>query len=75
MVRRVRLIKIIVIVLVAVLVGCASSRDPTYVPQVQIARPMFEQMPGNFSNPPGAPEAEPTSALEARESAREKIPQ
>jgi hypothetical protein len=65
MVRKVRLIKIIVIVLVAVLVGCASSRGPTSVPQVQISRPMFEQMPGNFSNPPGTPEAEPTSAPEA----------
>jgi hypothetical protein len=58
-----RQMKIIVIAMLAVLGGCASSPGrTTSEPQGQSMRPMFEQMPGNFTNPPGAPEAEPTAA-------------
>jgi len=60
-----RQMKIIVIAMLAVLSGCASSPGRTSDPQVQNNRPMFEQMPGNFSNPPGAPDAAPTSEPEA----------
>jgi hypothetical protein len=60
-----RQMKIIVIAMLAVLGGCASSPGRTSVSQGPSNRPMFEQMPGNFSNPPGAPDAAPTSEPEA----------
>jgi hypothetical protein len=65
---KMRRIKIIVIAMIAMLVGCASTPGrTTSAPQSQSMRPMFEQMPGNFSNPPGAPDAAPTSAAEANQ--------
>jgi hypothetical protein len=62
-----RQIKIIVTTMLAVLlVGCASSPGRTSsAPPTQSTQPMFEQMPGNFTNPPGAPDAASTPAPEA----------
>jgi hypothetical protein len=64
-----RRIEIIVIAMLAMLVGCTSTPGRTSdAPQSQSMRPMFEQMPGNFTNPPaGVPDATPTSAADANQ--------
>jgi hypothetical protein len=63
---KMRQIKIIVTTMLAVLlVGCASSPGRTSSAPSQNTQPMFEQMPGNFTNPPGAPDSTSTPAPEA----------